>query len=86
VEAMANYIILHTAARKLIVYLTMKGILEKLPADRFLQVHKSFIINLDRIRSIQGNTIDLGIGEVTISQHYYDVTMKEILKDKVIKR
>jgi DNA-binding LytR/AlgR family response regulator len=86
VEAMANYIILHTATRKLIVYLTMKGILEKLPADRFLKVHKSYIVNLARIRSIQGNAIDLGMGEVTISQNYYDRTMKEILKDKVIKR
>ena len=86
VEALLNYIVLHTSNGKMIVYHTIKGILEQLPADIFLKVHKSSIINLTKIRSITGNEIDLGTARVTISHNSYDSAMKAILKDRMIKR
>ncbi len=86
VEAMLNYIVLHTETRKMIVYHTIKGIAEQLPADIFLKVHKSYIVNLQKIKSIQGNEITLANTRVTISQNFYDKAMKEILKDRMIKR
>jgi DNA-binding LytR/AlgR family response regulator len=86
VEALTNYIVLHTAARQLIVYLTMKGVLAHLPADRFVKVHKSFIVNKDSIKSIRGNVLQLDAAEIPVSQHYYEAAMQEILKDRVLKR
>lgn len=86
VEAMLNYVVLHTEARKMIVYLTIKSIAEQLPADIFLKVHKSYIVNIQKIKSIQGNEITLANTKVTISQNFYDKAMKEILKDRMIKR
>jgi DNA-binding LytR/AlgR family response regulator len=86
VEALLNYVVLHTTGGKMIVYHTIKGILEQLPADIFLKVHKSSIINLTKIRSIEGNEIDLGTGKVTISNNSYETAMKVILKDRMIKR
>src|SRR5579859_270166 len=86
VEALTNYIVLHTTGRQLIVYLTLKGVLGHLPAERFVKVHKSFIVNKDRIKSIRGNMLQLGGAEIPVSQHYYDAAMQEILKDRVIKR
>src|ERR1700754_872225 len=85
-EARMNYILLHTSDRKLIVYLTLKGLLESLPSTRFIQVHKSFVVNKDSIKSIRGNILYLGQGEVPVSQHYQEEAMREILKDRVIKR
>src|SRR6185437_14539792 len=72
VEAMMNYIVLHTAGRKLIAYLTLKSMLARLPAQRFVQVHKSFVVNSGMITSIRGNTLRLGAAEVPISQHFYE--------------
>jgi DNA-binding LytR/AlgR family response regulator len=86
IEAMLNYVVLHTETRKLIVYLTIKGITEQLPADIFLKVHKSYIVNLNKIKSIEGNEINLGNVRVIISQNLQETVMKEILKDKMIKR
>jgi DNA-binding LytR/AlgR family response regulator len=86
VEAMMNYVTLHTTTRKLIVYLTMKGMFEQLPPERFIKVHKSFIVNKDMIRSIRGNVLNLGVAEVTVSQHFYEEAMQEILDGKVIRR
>jgi len=86
VEAMSNYVILHTAGGKLVTYLTIKGILEKLPADKFIQVHKSFIINAGKINSIEGSIIQLDNSRITIGQSFYDDVMSRILNDKLIKR
>lgn len=86
VEAMLNYIILHTETARFIVYLTIKGIMQQLPASKFLKVHKSYIVNLDKIKSIDGDLINIGAMEIPISQSLYDNVMKAILKDKMIKR
>jgi|SRR6185312_13736747 len=86
VEAMMNYIVLHTAGRKLIAYLTLKSMLARLPAQRFVQVHKSFVVNSGMITSIRGNTLRLGAAEVPISQHFYESAIREIVKDRIVKR
>jgi DNA-binding LytR/AlgR family response regulator len=86
VEAMANYVILHRVNDKLIVYLTIKRILEKLPAPKFMQVHKSYIINLDKINTIEGNMLHLGNTKITIGLNYNTEVMERLLKDRYIKR
>ncbi|HVS92542.1 MAG TPA: LytTR family DNA-binding domain-containing protein [Mucilaginibacter sp.] len=86
VQSLSNYIILRTNKSKLIVYLTIKGILENLPYDRFIQVHKSYIINAHKIDSIEGNTIRIQGEQIPIGQSFYDAAMGRILKGKFLKR
>lgn len=86
VEALSNYITIHTTEGKLVTYLTIKGLMEYLPPDKFFQVHKSFIINADKVKSIDGNTIYLPNSSVTIGQSFREDVMKRILKDKFVKR
>jgi DNA-binding LytR/AlgR family response regulator len=86
VEAALNYVILHTRNNKMIVYLTIKGIIESLPVEFFIKVHKSFIVNIHKISSIEGNIIHIGNAEIPISQNYQDEVMRMILRDKMLKR
>jgi DNA-binding LytR/AlgR family response regulator len=86
VEAMLNYVILHTETKKMIVYLTIKSIAEQLPPSTFLKIHKSTIVNMDKIKSIEGKELDMGKTRVIISQGLQDEAMKAILKDRMIKR
>jgi DNA-binding LytR/AlgR family response regulator len=86
VEAMANYVTLYTTNKKLVVYLTIKGIQEKLPADKFLQVHKSYIVNLDKINNIEGSLLDMGPAKISVGQSFYDDALKRILGGKFFKR
>jgi len=86
VEAMANHVILHTTDDKLIVYLTVKGILEKLPSEKFIQVHKSYIVNLSKINTIEGNMLHLGKAKITMGLSFADSAMERILKNNFIKR
>ena len=86
VEAMLNYVVLHTENTKMIVYLTIKGIEEQLPGNIFLKIHKSTIVNTTKIKTIEGNEINIGKAKVLISQNLHESVMKEILKNKMIKR
>jgi len=85
-EAMLNYVMLYTSSKKMMVYVTIKSLEEQLPSDVFIKVHKSFIVNINKIKSIEGNILDMGNEKITISQSLREKVMTEILKDKMIKR
>jgi DNA-binding LytR/AlgR family response regulator len=86
VEGLLNYVVLHTVSGKMMVYMTIKSMLEQLPQELFIKVHKSYIINLEKIKGIEGNTIKIGNTNIAISQNLKDEVLKKILKDKLIKR
>jgi len=68
IEGLKNYVVLYTIDSKHITYLSMREIEKLLPVSRFTRIHKSYIVNIDRIKSIDGNnvilspTIELPIG------------------------
>lgn len=82
IEAMENYMCIHTAGEKHLVHITMKQLQEKMPPS-FLQVHKSSIINMDRITGIQGNIIELGGLQAAISRGLKDSVMEKILQNRL---
>jgi DNA-binding LytR/AlgR family response regulator len=70
----------------MMVYITIKALEEQLPADMFIKVHKSFIVNINKISSIEGNIINIRNEKITISQNLKDKVIQVIVKDKMIKR
>jgi DNA-binding LytR/AlgR family response regulator len=85
-EAMLNYVMLYTNTRKMMVYVTIKSLEEQLPSDTFLKVHKSFIVNINKVKRIEGNVLDMGNEKIAISQGLREKVIGEIVKDKMIKR
>lgn len=86
VEALQNYVTVHTTTRKYITYLTFKSVEEYLPADRFLKVHKSYIVAPARIDSIEGSDIRIGSQHIPISRNLKDEVMEKLLKGKFLRR
>ncbi|MBE9462668.1 LytR/AlgR family response regulator transcription factor [Dyadobacter subterraneus] len=85
-EAMLNYVMLYTNSKKMMVYVTIKNLEEQLPSDIFIKVHKSFIVNKTKIKSIEGVILNIGKEKITISQSLREKVISEIVKDKMIKR
>jgi DNA-binding LytR/AlgR family response regulator len=63
-EAMGDYVKVHTAPKFHVVHATLKSIEEKLPSIKFLRVHRSYIVAINKIDFIQEGTI--AIGKTTI--------------------
>lgn len=86
IESMQNYCVLHTSARKLIAYITLTGLEEKLPKSNFLKVHKSFIVNLDKITALDGNDLFIGKAQIPVSRNLKEDVMKRVMGDNLFKR
>ena len=85
-EAMLNYVMLYTSSGKMMVYITIRSLEEQLPPEIFIKVHKSFIVNKSKVKSIEGNILNIGQAKITISQNLREKVMNEIVRDKMIKR
>ena len=76
IESLENYVMVITNKEKLAVHFTLKAILMKLPPDHFLQVHRSHIVNINKIESIKRNSLiikeQLVEQEVPVGKSYRD--------------
>ena len=70
VEALGNYVRVHTKEEKHTVLTTMKELQAKLPNKDFLRVQRSFIVRLDQIKSIEDNYIIINDKEIHIGKSY----------------
>ncbi len=69
IEAYGDYIKINTDDENYLVLSTMKNIEKELPGTRFIRVHKSFIVNLDKIDKFTSKFIEIGIIKIPLSRN-----------------
>jgi two-component system, LytTR family, response regulator len=80
IEGMENYVAIHTENRKIITHMTIKALLEKLPAKQFIQSHKSYVVAIDKIDTIEGNTLHIQKRQVPVSKYLREEVLGKIVK------
>ena len=85
IEGVENYVAIYTSDGKIITHTTLRTILQKLPPERFVQVHKSYLVNIDKIDSIEGNLLGIGKNKIPLSRTYKEAALEIILKNKLLK-
>ena len=84
-EGMKNYVAIHCQGKKTLVYTTMKELEERLPAKKFLRVHKSFIIPVSKITGIEGNLVHLkNVNAEILIGESYKAELMDIIRNKMI--
>lgn len=80
IEGMKDYvkIYLTSTKRPVLTKSTLKGIEEKLPPSGFMRVHKSYIVNLQKIESIRNHLISIGEREVPVSEGNMEELMRAL--------
>lgn len=68
IEGLQKYVKIHLTTEVLISLTSLSHLLEKLPSDSFTRIHRSYIINIAHIDSIQGNTITIQDHHLPLSQ------------------
>jgi DNA-binding LytR/AlgR family response regulator len=86
IEALQNYVVIQTKDKKYITYLTFKSVEEYLPPETFIKTHKSYIVSVSRIDSIEGNDLRIGQHYIPISRNEKEEVMEKLLKGKFLKR
>lgn len=77
-EAMGDYVKVYTAQRFHVLHATLKSIEEKLPQNKFIRVHRSYIVSLSKIEFIQDGAISIGKASVPIADTYRTVLNKRL--------
>jgi DNA-binding LytR/AlgR family response regulator len=70
IEGLKDYVKIYSGGKPVLTKTTMKNITEKLPQDRFLRVHKSFIVSLAKIDMIENSRIVIGKERIPIGESY----------------
>jgi len=78
IQGMRDYLKIYTPDYALVTRQTMNELEKTLPPRHFIRVHKSYIISLKNIRSIYGNTIELGKATIPIGVNYKESVMNMI--------
>jgi DNA-binding LytR/AlgR family response regulator len=86
IEAMENYVAIYTGDKKIITHSTLKAINEKLPGNRFIQPHKSYLVNINRIDAIEGNVLHVTKYEVPVSKYQKEEVLEKIINNKLAKK
>lgn len=79
VQGLKDYSILYTNEKKYVVNGSIKTMLESLPKEQFIRVHKSFIVARQKIGSLQGNKIEFGDYQIPVGR-VYRANLNELLK------
>jgi DNA-binding LytR/AlgR family response regulator len=81
IESLKDYIKVVTAANFWISYQTLTSITEKLPEDKFMRIHRSFTIGIDKVNSVEGGCVEIAGKLIPISRDSRQEVIKRICKD-----
>ncbi len=59
IEGLKDYVIIRTETGRVITLQTMKSLEHKLPSSMFMRIHRSYIMNLQKIKALEGNMVEL---------------------------
>lgn len=81
IEGLKDYVTLHTRQQKITTLQRMKNLEEQLPADRFIRIHNSYIVNVKAIDAVHKNEVQIGQAMLPISDTYRKI-FREFIERK----
>lgn len=75
IEGLKDYVKVFVADedKPILTLTSLKNLEEKLPAKNFLRIHRSFIVSLDKIKSITKNSVRIGDTTIQVREQYKDI-------------
>jgi DNA-binding LytR/AlgR family response regulator len=80
IESLKDYVRVTTKSSSIISYQSLTAITEKLPAGKFMRIHRSFTIGIDKVNSIQNNCVEIDGKLIPISREHRQEVLKKIHK------
>ncbi len=78
IESMKEYVAYHTKDGRTLSLYSLKKLQQELPADKFMRIHKSHIVNINMVSALEGNMVHLGDKRIPIGSSYKDEVLKRI--------
>nr|WP_262921907.1 LytTR family DNA-binding domain-containing protein [Arenibacter sp. A80] len=79
VEAYGDYVKVVSYEKKTLILSTMKAFAKQLPKDKFLRIHKSFTVNLEKIENFNGSTVEINEQTIPLSRHKKEALIQALV-------
>ncbi len=79
IEALDDYIKIYTGTKPMLIHMSMKMVLDKLPIQKFVRVHRSYIVPVNKISSWNKNSITIASKTIPVS-YTYQKQLQDILQ------
>lgn len=86
IEGLKDYVIIYIENQKVVTLMNIKTIHDLLPKSFFVRVSKSYIINVNKIDSVDNNTVYIGKTEIPIGNIYRDFFFNEFVTKKILNK
>ena len=83
VESLQNYVCIHTSKQQIITHSSLKNVIESLPDNDFIQIHKSHVISLKHIESTDNFSVFINGKELPIGATFKDAFFDKIEENKI---
>jgi DNA-binding LytR/AlgR family response regulator len=78
IEALGDYITIHTKDQRFVLHTTLKSVESKLPSDKFIRVHRSYIVQIDNVKLVEDTTIFINDVSIPVGALYKEHFMKRL--------
>jgi DNA-binding LytR/AlgR family response regulator len=78
VEGLNNYVLLHLPHERIATYQTLRELADSLPQPPFMRVHKSYIVSLNHVRLLDGNTLYVQDKLIPVSDTYREALYRVV--------
>ena len=82
IESLKDYIKIFTISDTYLVHKSLTSITDELPNDKFLRIHRSYTISLDKIKSLEGNSVEIDSKRIPIGRKYINQAKRVILNNE----
>ncbi|KAF2516573.1 LytR/AlgR family response regulator transcription factor [Flavobacterium foetidum] len=83
VESLQNYVCIHTEKQQIITHSSLKNVIESLPENEFIQIHKSYVVSLKHIASTDNFSVFINEKELPIGATFKDAFFDTIDQNKI---
>jgi len=87
IEGLKDYVIIRLEQGRVVTLQTMKSLEDKLPADKFMRIHRSYIVSIDKIHAVDGTSVDVFekgvVKQLPIGKNYRDEILEMVNKNKL---
>ncbi|MCH2044173.1 MAG: LytTR family DNA-binding domain-containing protein [Saprospiraceae bacterium] len=83
IEGLKDYVILHTPNGRIVTLQTMKSLERKLSDDLFMRIHRSYIINLNHIDALDGNSVLIQKKMLPVGKNYKETLLDVVNKNRL---
>lgn len=85
-ESEKDYVFIYTEHKRYLALLSLKQLEKELPAEKFMRIHRSFVVSLEKVEMVEGNQVVIKNKRIPVSRSLHDTVFNTLIAGRLWKR